>query len=250
MGISTNDKLVVWDSKETYLSSKKVYITDYLGVMPYELALKRQQGLVQARAEGIIPDVLLLLQHPPVFTIGRFRGEEDIIVSPETLTREGIAVFNTNRGGGITYHGPGQLVGYPILNLKENGLGVREYIWKLEAVIIKLLLDLGIQGHRVANYPGVWVGEEKICSVGIHVSHYITMHGFALNVNNNLRHFEYINPCGINSKVMTSVSKLLGYPVEVETVIGRLLNCFSAVFGLKCAQGDDKCLAILDVLSG
>ncbi len=88
MGISTNDKLVVWDSKETYLSSKKVYIADYLGVMPYELALKRQQGLVQARAEGIIPDVLLLLQHPPVFTIGRFRGEEDIIVSPETLTRE------------------------------------------------------------------------------------------------------------------------------------------------------------------
>jgi len=228
----------------------KVYIADYLGVVPYELALKRQQGLMQARAEGIIPDVLLLLQHPPVFTIGRFSGEEDIIASLETLTQEGIAVFHTNRGGGLSYHGPGQLVGYPILNLKENGLGVREYIWKLEAVIIKLLLDLGIQGHRVAKYPGVWVGEEKICSVGIHVSHSITMHGFALNVNTNLSHFEYINPCGINSKVMTSVSKLLRYPVEVETTIGRLLNCFSAVFGLRCTQGDDKCLAIPDALSG
>ena len=228
----------------------KVYIADYLGVVPYELALKRQQGLMQARAEGIIPDVLLLLQHPPVFTIGRFSGEEDIIASLETLTQEGIAVFHTNRGGGITYHGPGQLVGYPILNLKENGLGVREYIWKLEAVIIKLLLDLGIQGHRVAKYPGVWVGEEKICSVGIHVSHSITMHGFALNVNTNLSHFEYINPCGINSKVMTSVSKLLRYPVEVETTIGRLLNCFSAVFRLRCTQGDDKCLALLNALSG
>ena len=222
------------------MSSKKVYVAGYLGVMPYELALKLQQVSMQARAEGIIPDVLLLLQHPPVFTIGRFRGEEDISVPPEILTQEGIAVFHTNRGGGITYHGPGQLVGYLILNLKENGLGVRQYIWKLEAVIIKLLLDLGIQGHRVDKYPGVWVGEEKVCSVGIHISHYITMHGFALNVSNDLRYFEYIRPCGLGSEVMTSVSKLLGYPVEVETVIGRLLNCFSAVFGLRCVQGDDN----------
>lgn len=236
--------------KENYSSSKKVYVADYLGVMPYELALKLQEELVQARAEGIIPDVLLLLQHPPVFTIGRFRGEEDIIVPPEILTQEAIAIFHTNRGGGITYHGPGQLVGYPILNLKENRLGVREYIWKLEAAIIKLLLDLGIRGHRVAKYPGVWVGEEKICSVGIHVSQYITMHGFALNVNTDLRHFEYINPCGINGKVMTSLSKLLGYPIETESIIGALLDSFSAIFGLELKQVDNKCLAILDDLNG
>ena len=159
---------------------------------PYELALKQQQRLAQARAEGDIPDVVLLLQHPPVFTIGRFRGGEDIIVPPD-----GIAIFHTNRGGGITYHGPGQLVGYPILNLKENGLGVREYIWKLEEVIINLLLSLGIRGHRVAKYPGgVWVGNQKVCSIGIHVSRYITTHGFALNVNPDLRYFEYIKPCG------------------------------------------------------
>jgi lipoate-protein ligase B len=231
-------------------TSKKVCIALYLGIVPYELSLKLQQGLMQARAEGKIADVLLLLQHPPVFTIGRFRGEEDIIVPPETLAQEGIAVFHTNRGGGSTYHGPGQLVGYPIINLKENGLGVREYIWKLEAVIIKLLLALGIQGHRVAEYPGVWVGEKKVCSIGIHVSHYITTHGFALNVTNDLRYFEYIRPCGLASEVITSVSELLGYWVGVETVVGKLLHSFSETFGLSCEQGDDKWLAILDAPSG
>jgi len=233
------------------LSSNKVYVADYLGVIPYELALERQRILVQARAECKIPDVVLLLQHPPVFTTGRFRGEEDIIASAETLAQEGIAVFSSNRGGSVTYHGPGQLVGYLILNLKENGLGVLEYIRKLEEIVIKLLLTLGIQGQRVAKYPGgVWVGEEKICSVGIHVSRYITMHGFALNVNTNLRHFEYINPCGIKGTVITSISKLLGYPVEVEAVIGSLLDVFSETFELKCERGLEKCLNMLGALSG
>ena len=232
------------------LPPKRIYIADYLGMIPYELALERQEMLAQARAEGRIADALLLLQHPPVFTTGRFRGEEDIIASAETLAQEGIAVFPSNRGGSVTYHGPGQLVGYPILNLKENGLGVLEYIRKLEEVIIKLLLTFGIQGQRVAKYPGgVWVGEEKICSVGIHVSHYITMHGFALNVNTNLRHFEYINPCGIRGAAITSISKLLGYPIEVETVIPTLLNAFSETFGLKCEKGE-KCLNMQDALSG
>ena len=229
--------------------SNKIYVADYLGVIPYGLALKRQQILVQARAEGKIPDVVLLLQHPPVFTIGRFRGTEDIMVSEETLTKEGITVFHSNRGGGITYHGPGQLVGYPILNLKENGLGVRQYIWKLEGVIINLLLVFGIQGHRVAEYPGVWVDGKKICSLGIHVSRGITMHGFALNVDTNLRNFEYIKPCGIKGEVMTSLSKLVGHPVEVETVIGNWLSSFSETFGLKRERGI-KCLDMLDALSG
>ena len=251
MDISTTRKTSYSEiPKETYLLSKKVYVVDYLGVIPYELALNLQEELMQARAEGAIPDVLLLLQHPPVFTVGRFRGEEDIIVPLEILTQETMSVVHTNRGGGITYHDPGQLVGYPILNLKEHGLGVREYIWKLEAAVIKLLLDLGIQGHRIAKYPGVWVGEEKICSVGIHVSQCITMHGFALNVNTNLRHFEYINPCGINSKVMTSLSKILGYPLETEVIIGALLDSFSVIFGLDLKRVDNKCLTMLDALNG
>lgn len=224
-------------SRKSLLPSQRMCIVDYLGVALYAHALRLQHRLVRARAEGSIPDVLLLLEHPPVVTIGRFRGEEDLLIPREILARDGIAVFHTSRGGGITYHGPGQLVGYPILDLKEIGLGVREYIWKLEAVIIRLFLTLGIQGHRVANYPGVWVGEKKVCSIGIHVSHYVTMHGFALNVSNDLRYFEYIKPCGIDSKVMTSVSKLLGYPVEVETIIESLLDSFSATFGLQLKQG-------------
>jgi len=231
--------------------TKKICAATYLGVVPYEHALKLQQRLVQLRAEGNIPDTLLLLQHPPVFTIGRFRGEEDIIVPLGRLAQEGIEVFHTSRGGGITHHAPGQLVGYPILNLRENHLGVRQYIWKLEEVIIKLLLSLGIQGCRVAKSPGsVWVGEKKVCSIGIHVSHHVTMHGFALNVNNDLRYFKYIRPCGLRSEVMTSLLELLGYPVKVETITGKLLDSFSEIFRLKCEQGDYKWLAMLDTPTG
>jgi lipoate-protein ligase B len=167
------------------------------------------------------------------------------------LKREEIEVVQTNRGGSITYHGPGQLVGYPIFNLKNCGIGVREYIWKLEEVIIRLLAGFGIQSHRIAKSPGgVWVGEEKICSIGIHVSHYITMHGFALNVNTNLRHFEFINPCGIKGAVMTSLSKLLGRPVEVEALIEPLLDVFADEFGIKYEWGLEKCLATLDARNG
>lgn len=229
---------------------KKACIVPYLGIVPYEVALKLQQGLMQARAEDKIGDVLLLLQHPSVFTIGRFRGGEDIIVPPETLAREGIAVFHTNRGGGITYHSPGQLVGYPIVNLKENGLDVREYIQKLEAAVIKLLLALGIQGHRRAGYPGVWASEKKVCSIGIHVSHYITTHGFALNVTNDLQYFKYIRPCGLLGEVMTSVSELLGHWVGIKTIIEKLLPSFSETFCLSCEQESGKWLAILDAQNG
>jgi len=229
---------------------KKGCIAPHLGIVPYEVALKLQQRLMQARAEGKTGDVLLLLQHPPVFTIGRFRGGEDLIVPQETLVREGIAVFRTNRGGGITYHSPGQLVGYPIVNLKENGVGVREYIWKLESAIIKLLLALGIQGHRLAGYPGVWARERKVCSIGIHVSHHITTHGFALNVTNDLRYFKYIRPCGLAGEAMTSVSELLGHRVGMKTIIEKLPPSFSEIFGLTCQQGDGEWLAILDAQSG
>ena len=231
-------------------TSQKACIAPYLEIVPYEAALKLQQGLMQARAEGRIGDVLLLLQHPSVFTIGRFKGEEDIIVPPETLTGEGIAVFHTNRGGGITYHGPGQLVGYPILNLKENGLGVRDYIWKLEEAIIKTLLALGIRGYRLAGYPGVWASGKKVCSIGIHVSHGITTHGFALNVTNDLRYFKYMRPCGLQGEVMTSISELLGHRMVMEEIIEKLLSSFSDVFGLTCEQETDRWLATLNARSG
>lgn len=229
---------------------RKTCLVPYLQMMPYEAALQLQQSLAQARAEGKIGDVILLLQHLPVFTVGRFKGGKDLLVPSQKLAREGIAVFHTNRGGGITYHGPGQLVGYPIFNLKEHGLGVREYIWKLEEAIIKSLLALGIQACRLAAYPGVWVGGKKVCSIGIHVSRHITTHGFALNVTNDLRYFECIRPCGLHSEVMTSISQLLGRSVEMETIIGALLPSFSEVFSLDCERESDKWLAILDARSG
>ena len=251
MGISQTGKLTTPESPETRVPARKAYIADYLGIIPYETALKMQQSLMQARAEGRIPDSVMLLQHPPVFTIGRFRGEADIIVPPGVLTQEGIDIFHTNRGGSITYHGPGQLVGYPILNIKENGLGVRRYIWKLEKVIINLLLALGIQGQRVAQYPGgVWVEEEKVCSIGIRVNRYVTMHGFALNVNTNLQHFEYINPCGIKGNVMTSISEILGKLIEPEDILELFFDSFSETFGLKHERGLEKCLNMLGVPSG
>lgn len=234
----------------TVATFKKTCIAPYLGMVPYEVALKLQQRLAQARTEGNIGDVILLLEHPSVFTVGRFKGGEDVLVPTEILAREGIAVFRTDRGGGITYHGPGQLVGYPIVNLKENGLGVREYIWKLEEAIIKTLLALGIQGCRLAGYPGVWANGKKVCSIGIHVSHGITTHGFALNVANDLRYFDYIRPCGLQGEVMTSISKLLGHHMVMEEIIEKLLSSFSEIFGLSCEQETDRWLATLDARSG
>ena len=234
----------------THVSSGRECLAGYLGVVPYDLALRLQQALLSARAEGLISDVLLLLQHPPAFTVGRFRGEEDIIVPQERLTREGIGIFNTNRGGGITYHGPGQLIGYPVLNLKEKGLGVRRYIWSLEQVVIMLLRNVGIHGHRATDHRGVWAGDKKICSVGVNVSRGVSTHGFALNVSNDLRYFQYIEPCGLAGEVMTSVSELSGRSVEMETVVSDSIHCFSEVFGVGYKRRDDTCLAMLGALSG
>jgi lipoate-protein ligase B len=216
---------------QTWLLAEKIFMADYLGVVPYAQALRWQQKSVRARSEGIIPDVLLLLQHPPVFTFGRFRGQADIV----TPLRD-VENFPTDRGGSVTYHGPGQLVGYPILDLKAAGLGVRQYIRKLEEVIINLLLGMGITGHQAGQYPGgVWVDEDKICSIGIHVSRGVTSHGFALNVDPDLRYFSCIRPCGLDGTAMTSISRILGYPVEVEAISSNLINSFVQVFGWKRA---------------
>ena len=222
----------------------------YLGIVPYELALDLQERLKRARAEDEVPDVLLLLQHPPVFTLGRFRGENDWLIPPEALAREGIAIFQTDRGGGLTYHGPGQLVGYPILDLQKNSLGVREYIQRLEKVVLELLLSWGVAGYRVPQYPGVWAEGKKVCSIGIHVSRFITTHGFALNVNNDLCYFDYIRPCGLRGGLITSLSELLGHPVEVESLLEGLLHCFSTSFGLNCQWQELQWLAASGSLSG
>ena len=229
----------------------KICVYEYFGFIPYNRALELQQRLAHARVQSLIPDTLLLLQHPPVFTLGRFRGKQEIIVSKEVLRHEGIEVYHTNRGGSVTYHGPGQLVGYPIINLKGYGFGVREYIWKLEQVVIKLLGSLDIEGRRREEFMGgIWVGNEKICSIGIHVSHYVTMHGFAMNVNTNLKHFDLINPCGIKGAVMTSVSKVLDKNIEVEALVEPLLSVFAEEFDVKYEEGLGKCPTISGVRNG
>jgi lipoate-protein ligase B len=218
----------------------KSFLTTYLGTVPYTKAVKLQLRLVQERTNGKIPDVLLLLQHPPVFTTGKFRGEDDFIASRYLLRGEGIQIVHTNRGGSITYHGPGQLVGYPIFNLKDLGIGIREYVSKLEDSLIQVLISLGIQGERCSGYPGVWVGKAKICSIGINVNRSVTMHGFALNVDNDLSYFDYINPCGIKGIRMTSIAKTSGHSFKCKDIIPYVTNALAISFGIKSQQWDSS----------
>lgn len=231
---------------------QEVFLTYNLPLVDFQEASQLQKRLVQDRIAGRIPDVLLLLEHPPALTIGCSGTINDIIVPMEILAQERISVSHTDRGGGVTYHGPGQLVGYPIISLKEHRLSVSQYVWNLEAAIIKLLLDLSIYAQRVPKYPGVWVGEEKVCAIGLHITHYVTRHGFALNVNTDLECFNYINPCGITNKAVTSISKLLGYEITVDEIKPPLVQAFSQVFKFRPKQGDtiDKCLITSGFLNG
>jgi len=215
----------------------KVCLVHDLGLVDYHEGLLLQEKLLNSRKCGAIPDVLLLLQHPSVFTMGRSGIVENIIVPEETLVKEGIPVFHTNRGGDITYHGPGQLVGYPILNLREDGLSVHQYVWDLEEIVIRTLADFGIGGQRISGRRGVWVGRQKICALGLRVSREVSMHGFALNVNTNLKYFTYIIPCGITGVSITSVSKLLGHEVEIGEIQENLLRHFSQIFRFTSEYG-------------
>ena len=223
----------------------KICLVYDLGLVDYHKGLLLQERLLNSRKCGAISDVLLLLQHPSVFTMGRSGIVENIIVPEETLVREGIPVFHTNRGGDITYHGPGQLVGYPILNLGEDGLTVHQYVWDLEEIVIRTLADFGIGGQRISGRRGVWVRRQKICALGLRISREVSMHGFALNVNTNLKYFTYIIPCGITGVSITSVSKLLGHEVEIGGIQENLLRHFSQVFRLTLEYGErlDKWLA-------
>lgn len=206
----------------------------WLGSIDYASAWRYQRELVQQRRDGTIPDTLLLLEHrPPVITLGRASRGEHLLVSSEHLEQMGIQLVESDRGGDITYHGPGQLVGYPILDLRHHGRDVHLYLRNLEEAIIIALGHLGIAGHRKEGLTGVWVGEEKIAAIGIKVSHWITMHGFALNVCPNLSHFELIVPCGIRNKGVTSLQNLLGQEVTLQEVIPPVVEAFARVFNLQ-----------------
>ena len=207
-----------------------------LGLVEYGAGLELQAGLVEERRSGAIGDTLLLLEHPPVITLGvKTRGKHaNIVASPEVLAAEGVAVFETGRGGDITYHGPGQLVGYPILDLRPDRCDVHRYVRDLEEALIIALRDCGIESSRLAGRTGVWVGpeghEEKIAAIGVRISRWITSHGFALNVGTNLRHFQLIVPCGIADRGVTSVERLLGRSVPMMDVEDAVVRAFGRVF--------------------
>ena len=191
----------------------------------------------------IINDIILILQHPPVLTVGKSGYQpEHILVTEEILKHEGISICHSSRGGGITYHGPGQLVCYPIFNLKRLGLTVRQYIRNLEEVIISLLARFDIQAHRSPQTPGVWVNDAEISSIGIYVSHGITMHGFTLNVNTDLRRFSYINVCGVPGKKITSMAHISGIEPAIEDFITPIIRSFDQVFNLDIQPGKSTSL--------
>jgi lipoyl(octanoyl) transferase len=206
----------------------------------YASALELQQRLVEERRSGAIGDTLVLLEHPPVLTVGvRNRGvRSNIIASPAELERLGIAVFEAGRGGDVTYHGPGQLVGYPILDLKPDRCDVHQYVRDLEGVLIAAIASFGVTGVRVPGLSGVWVGpagpakhEEKVAAIGVRISRWITSHGFALNVSTNLDGFSTIVPCGIADRGVTSLGRVLGRPIDMTSVEKAVVAAFSAEFG-------------------
>lgn len=201
------------------------------GLTRYPDAWALQKALVAARQQGQIPDGLLLLEHDPVFTAGRSARAEHLLFSREFLAARGFGVYEIERGGSVTYHGPGQLVGYPILDLRSYGDDVVKYVRSLEDTVIRTLAAFGVVAQRVRGYPGVWVGEEKIGAVGVAVKRKVTMHGFALNVDPDLEHFAYINPCGLGRSV-TSLARVLGRPITVDEVRPVYARRFTDVFGL------------------
>jgi lipoyl(octanoyl) transferase len=208
-------------------------LVEQLGRVKYAQALALQHQRVAERKAGQIPDTLLLLEHPHVYTLGRNAKSGNLLVSRERLRALGAEVFETDRGGDITYHGPGQLVGYPILDLTRHRRDLAWFMRSLEEVFIAVARDLGIAAERFQGCPGVWVGQAKLVAMGVHVSRWVTSHGFALNVSTDLGYFEHIVPCGIRDKQVTSLEKLLGRRVEMEEVVPRVVEHFGAVFGLE-----------------
>ena len=204
-----------------------------LGLIPYGEALALQSDLVARRRAGDIPDQLLLLQHPHVITLGTGSSRSHVLADESRRRDLGIDLVEVGRGGDVTYHGPGQLVGYPILDLKPDRKDLHQYLRDLEAVLVQALEGMGIRAERKPDLTGVWVEGRKIATIGVRVSSgWITSHGFALNVSNDLSFFETIVPCGIQDVSVTSVSQELGQPCGIADILGIVSEAFSGIFGL------------------
>ena len=201
-----------------------------LHLVTYENALKLQQKLVEMRQRNEIDDQFLLLEHPPVITLGRGGDAANLLATPDTLTAQRVRFFETTRGGDITYHGPGQLVGYPIIHLGEGNRDVRRYVTNLEEVLIRTVAEYGITAERVEGKRGIWVGNEKIAAIGVRIARWVTSHGFALNVTTNLEHFRLITPCGLHGTGVTSIEKLTGRRVALDEVRELVTKHFAEIF--------------------
>jgi lipoyl(octanoyl) transferase len=201
-----------------------------LQLVTYENGMKLQQKLVDMRQKEELADQLLLLEHPPVITIGRGGDKSNLLATPESLRNAGIRFFETTRGGDITYHGPGQIVGYPIVHLGEGNRDIRKYVTKLEEVLIRTVADYGITAERIDGKRGIWVGRNKIAAIGVRIARWVTSHGWALNVATNLEHFRMITPCGLHGMGVTSISREAGREVDPAEVRERLIHHFGEVF--------------------
>ena len=202
-----------------------------LGLLGYAEAYDRQRAIVELRKNSEVADQLLIVEHPHVVTMGRNGHDENVLASPELLARAGIAFHETDRGGDVTYHGPGQIVGYPILDLREWKRDVHGYVRAIEQVIIDALAGFGIEAGREQGATGVWTRQGKIAAIGVHISRWVTSHGFALNVDTDLDYFRYIVPCGL-TKPVTSM-RALGSGARREEVTAALVTSFGRVFDRK-----------------
>jgi lipoyl(octanoyl) transferase len=216
---------------------KRPLLVRHLGRVPYAEGLQIQEQLVAERQAGRIVDVLLLLEHEPVFTMGRNARAENVLLSSEALRSRGFEIFETGRGGDVTYHGPGQVVGYPILELPTDRRDVHRYVRDLEEVMIRACAEYGITAGRIAGKTGTWVGTDKVGAIGVRIARWVTSHGFALNVSNDLEPFALIVPCGIREHGVTSLARLLGREVAVGEAAGRLAAHVASVFGLEIVAG-------------
>lgn len=201
-----------------------------LGTVDYAEAHELQKSLQARRIAGEIDDTVLLLEHPPVLTLGRSAKDQHVIAPAEALREHGIQVHEVGRGGDVTYHGPGQLVAYPIIDLKPDRKDVRKYVWSLEETMIRSSADFGVQASRVAGLNGAWIADRKIGAVGVRISRWVTMHGLALNASTKLEHFDLIVPCGIQDKAVTSLSAETGRAISVAELIEPLAAHFAALY--------------------
>lgn len=201
-----------------------------LGVMPYKQAWDLQKSLVRQRQANEIPDTLLLLQHPPVVTIGRNGHRSNVLVSDDMLAGAGVELVHSDRGGDVTFHGPGQIMGYPILDLRRYKFDLRWYVRQLEEIMIRTAAHYDVKAEHQDGFVGTWVGNDKLGAIGCRVSRGVTSHGFAFNVSTDLEYFKIIVPCGICAKGVTSLQRLLGRDLPSESVEETIIQKFSEVF--------------------